>query len=193
MPTSVGADDGCIRQTVAHGKKDATEGFVLAPVRTRYPDECFGCVIRTGAPPTTHRFASGCRMRNGHARLEVISMRAIAMNRWDTPQRASRQRIDASVPIFVSPAATLAVCLMVFGVLHTVATVSAERVAIDGLLVVNASFYVAAALLAKFAWRVRSSVRCLRLARYANNLSIAGLIMTIVGTCCLVLVIAIKA
>jgi hypothetical protein len=36
-------------------------------------------------------------------------------------------------------------------------------------------------------------VRCLRLARYANNLSIAGLIMTIVGTCCLVLVIAIKA
>lgn len=193
MPTPVGSDDGYIRQTVAHGKQGATEGFVLAPVRMRFPDEWFGYVIRTGALPATHRFASGYRMRIGHARPEVRTMRAIAMNRWNTSQPASRQRIDAGVPIFVSPAATLAVCLMVFGVLHAVATVSSERVAIDGLLVVNALFYVAAALLAKFAWRVRSSVRCVRLARYANNLSIAGLIMTIVAACCLALVIAIKA
>jgi hypothetical protein len=115
------------------------------------------------------------------------------MNRWNTSQPVSRQHIDAGVPIFVSPAATLAICLMVFGVLHAVATISAERVAIDGLLVVNASLYIAAAVLAKFAWRVRASVRCVRLARYANNLSIAGLIMTIVGTCCLVLVIGVQA
>ncbi|HTC27729.1 hypothetical protein [Dyella sp.] len=115
------------------------------------------------------------------------------MNRWNTSQPVSRQHFDAGVPIFVSPAATLTICLTVFGVLHAVATASAERVAIDGLLVVNALVYVAAALLATFAWRARSSVRCLRFARYANNLSIAGLIMTIVGTCCLVLVIAIRA
>jgi hypothetical protein len=120
-------------------------------------------------------------------------MRSIAMNRWNTSQPVSRQHIDAGLPIFVSPAATLAICLLVFGVLHAVATISAERVAIDGLLVVNALLYVAAAVLAKFAWRARSSVRCIRFARYANNLSIAGLIMTIAGTCCLVLVIAIKA
>ncbi|RUL63435.1 hypothetical protein EKH79_13680 [Dyella dinghuensis] len=115
------------------------------------------------------------------------------MNRHETSQVVSRQRIDKGVPIFVSPAATLAICVMVFGVLHAVARISAERVAIDGLLAVNALLYVAAALLAKFAWRTRTTMHCVRFARYANGLSIAGLIMTIVGACCLALVIAIKA
>jgi len=115
------------------------------------------------------------------------------MNRWDTSQPVARQHSDTGVPIFVSPGTTLAVCVMVFGVLHAVATISAERVAIDGLLLVNTLLYVAAALLARIAWRRRSSIRCLRLARYANRLSIAGWIMTIAGTCCLALVIAIKA
>ena len=103
--------------------------------------------------------------------------------------------MDVGLPIFVSPAATLAICLMVSGVLHAAATAtaSAERVAIDGLLAINASLYVAAALLAKLALRMRASMRAPHLARYANNLSIAGLSMTIVGICFLMLIVAIKA
>jgi hypothetical protein len=82
---------------------------------------------------------------------------------------------------------------MVFGVLHAVATASAERVTIDVLLGINASLYIAAAVLAKFALHVRESMHCFRLARYANNFSMAGLYMTIAGTCCLVLVAAFNA
>jgi hypothetical protein len=115
------------------------------------------------------------------------------MNRSPISHPVSRKHVDMGLPIFVSPTATLAVCLMVFGVLHSVATISAERVAIDGLLVVNASLYVAAALLARSALRTGASMRSLLLTRYANRLSIAGLSMTIIGICCLVLVIAIKA
>lgn len=115
------------------------------------------------------------------------------MNRWNTSQSFSRHYLNAGAPFFVSPGATLAVCLLVFAVLHAVATASAERVAVDVLLGVNASFYVAAALLAKWALHVRESMQCFRLARYANNLSIAGLLMTVAGTCCLVLIIAIHA
>ena len=114
------------------------------------------------------------------------------MNRWNSPQPDSRSHIDVGLPIFVSPAVMLAICLMVFGVLHAVATARAERIAIDGLLLINASLYVAAALLANAALRVRASTRCFRLARHANHLSIAALAMTIIGTCCVVLIIAIR-
>lgn len=117
----------------------------------------------------------------------------IAMNRLPIPQPVSRKHVDVGVPIFVSPTATLAVCLMVFGVLHAVATIRVERVAIDGLLVINASLYVAAALLARSALRGGASMRSFLLTRYANHLSVAGLSMTLIGICCLVLVIAIRA
>lgn len=156
------------------------EGSIRAPIRT----------IRIGAHPL-------------HASLRLSAERALtsrsqkgtvlAMKRWDISQPVLRDQIDSGAPIFVSPAAMLAICLMVFGVLHAVASASAERLAIDGLLVINTSLYVAAALLAHAALRARASWRGFRLARYANNFSIAGLIMTIVGTCCLMLVIAIKA
>jgi len=115
------------------------------------------------------------------------------MNRWNISQTDSRSHIDACVPIFVSPATTIAICLIVFGVLHAVATANTERVAIDGLLAINASLYVAAALLAKAALRRRASPRCFRLARRADRLFIAALTMTIIGVCCVVLVMAIRA
>jgi hypothetical protein len=117
----------------------------------------------------------------------------MAMNRLDSSQPVSRRHVDVGVPIFVSPMATLAICLLVFGVLHAVATIRVERDAIDGLLVINASLYVAAALLARSALRGGPSIRSFRLSRYANRLSVAGLSMTIIGICCLVLAIAIRA
>lgn len=43
MPTSVGSDDGCIRQPVAHGKQGAKEGFVLAPIWVSSPDRRIPC------------------------------------------------------------------------------------------------------------------------------------------------------
>ena len=172
-----------IPDPVAHGKKAATEGFIRASIRSP----------RIGTLPLTHRFASACRTRIGHMRIQVRTMRPLAMNRWTISQTDSRSHIDTCVPIFVSPATTITVCLMVFGVLHAVAIAGAERVAIDGLLAINASLYVAAALLAKAALRRRASTRCFRLARHANRLSIAALIMTIIGVCCVVLVIAIRA
>jgi hypothetical protein len=101
--------------------------------------------------------------------------------------------MDAGVPIFVSPAATLAICVIVFSVLHAVATASTERFALDGLFGVNAVLYITAAWLAYAALRTRRSFQYLRLARYANRLFIAGLSMTVLGTYCLVLVIAVKA
>jgi hypothetical protein len=119
--------------------------------------------------------------------------RSIAMNRWNSSRSSSRHSLNAGAPFFLSPATTLAICVMVFGVLHAVATASAERVTIDVLLGINASLYIAAAVLAKFALHVRESMHCFRLARYANNFSMAGLYMTIAGTCCLVLVAAFNA
>jgi hypothetical protein len=115
------------------------------------------------------------------------------MNRLDSSRPVSHKHVDVGLPIFVSPTATLAICLMVFGVLHAVATISVERFAIDGLLVINVSLYVAAALLARSGLRGGASMRSLLLTCYANRLSVAGLSMTIIGICCLVLVIAIRA
>jgi hypothetical protein len=117
-------------------------------------------------------------------------MRAIAMNRLDVSPPAQRRYIDTGTPIFVSPLATLAICLIVFGVLHTVAKATAARTAIDGMLAVNAAFYLVAALLAKLTLYAQSQRRSAHLARYANYFSIAGLVMTIAGTCWLELVVA---
>jgi hypothetical protein len=125
--------------------------------------------------------------------LPTEMMRSIAMNRLDSSQPVSHERVDVGMPIFVSPTATLATCLMVFGVLHAVATLSVERDAIDGLLVINVALYVAAALLARSALRRGASMRSFRLTRYAHHFSVAGLSMTIIGICCLALVIAIRA
>jgi hypothetical protein len=150
-----------------------------------YPDQRFPyhASLRTGfAGSGTGTYASKPAMN-----------RSIAMNRWNTPQSFSRHYLNAGAPFFVSPATTLAICLVVFGVLHAVATMHAERVAVDVMLAVNASLYLAAAVLAKLALHVRESIRCFRLARYANHLSMAGLFMTIAGTCCLMLVAAINA
>jgi hypothetical protein len=168
---------------VAHGRKYATEGFIQVPIR----------IVRVGAFHPTHRFAAAFRVRNEPLCLQDITMRSLTMNRWNPSQTDRDARIDVGLPIFVSPAATLAICVMVFGVLHAVATLRIERVAIDGLFAVNALLYVAAALLAHAALRVRASMRCVRLSRYANNFSIAALSMTIVGTCCVVLLIALQA
>jgi hypothetical protein len=150
-------------------------------------------MIGIGAYPS--RFASlrPAESGTGTYAFKPAMTRSIAMNRWNTRQSFSRHYLNAGAPFFVSPGATLAVCLLVFGVLHAVATINAERVAVDVLLGVNASLYVAAAVLAKFALRVRESMQCFRLARYANNLSMAGLLMTVAGSCCLVLIVAINA
>ena len=90
-----------------------------------------------------------------------------------------------SVPVFVLGL----ICLLVFGVLHAVAKAMAERVAIDGMLAINAALYLVAALLAKLAMYVHPRLRGARLARYANYFSIAGLLMTFVGTCWLELAV----
>jgi hypothetical protein len=180
MPTPVGAEQGRCRPSVAHGKQAATEGFPCTD-----PHDGPVHAMQSIAP---HRFAES----GTGTYTSKPAMNTIAMKHWNKSPSFSRHYLNAGAPFFVSPATT-AVCLLVFGVLHTVATMSAQRVAVDIMLGVNALFYVAAALLAKFAWHTREPVHCFRLARYANHLSILGLLMTIAGTCCLMLVVAISA
>jgi fumarate reductase subunit D len=115
------------------------------------------------------------------------------MNHGISPRPLSRQRKDAGVPIFVSPVTTLVICVMVFGVLHAVATANAERFAVDGLLGINALLYIAAAWLAHAALRTQESFDHLRFSRHANRFFMAGLSMTILGTCCAMLIVAMKA